>query len=180
MTSNQIAFAKHKEEQRHNLAMEGENKRHNVASEGVEGIKAQAASSQAGSSWFTAKELGRHNQAQEQINWYSAANLAQLQGAQTEKTSSEVGVQKGNLSESRRHNLATERVQGGTLSESQRHNVEMESQGRSELGIKQQQADTARKAQKAESFKDYVQGFKFGVDSANGVMSLFKPKQGKK
>lgn len=118
MTSNQIEFAKHKENQRHNRFVEGETKRHNVQEEGI--------------GWGNLGELGRHNRATESINWYSAANLAMYQAktgdaaliqaesarsqaqtaainAQTRKQ--ELENQRNVTEETVRHNQATEDIQ---------------------------------------------------------------------
>lgn len=65
MTSNQIEFAKHKENVRHNRFTETESKRHNVQEEGI--------------GWGNLGELSRHNRETESINWFSAANLATYQ-----------------------------------------------------------------------------------------------------
>lgn len=118
MTSNQIEFAKHKENQRHNRFVEGETKRHNVQEEGI--------------GWGNLGELGRHNRATESINWYSAANLAMYQAkagdaaliqaesarsqAQTaavnaETRKQELENQRNVTEETVRHNQATEDIQ---------------------------------------------------------------------
>lgn len=119
MTSNQIEFAKHRENQRHNRFVEGESKRHNIQDEGI--------------GWGNLNELGRHNRATESINWYSAANLAVYQAkagdaaltqaasarsqaetaainAQTRKQ--ELENQRNVTGETIRHNQATENIQG--------------------------------------------------------------------
>nr|AVX53686.1 putative ORF1 [Marmot picobirnavirus] len=77
MTRNQIAFAEHKENVRHNRATESqtdatlrETSRHNIASEGI--------------SSGTLSESVRHNKASEAVNWYTAQQLSYLQQAQAE------------------------------------------------------------------------------------------------
>lgn len=129
MTRNQIDFAKHKEDQRHNLEMESQGRyslqetaQHNRAQESI-------GRSNVGLGYANLGELSRHNRQQEAVNWFTAENLAYLQGEQARyydelrnKTQSEVGVQRGNLAvnaansitnlrsvlETGRHNLATE------------------------------------------------------------------------
>lgn len=100
MTHNQIDFARHKEERRHNLVGERETIRHNKASESIGSISAAAAASQASASHRMATETARHNLTTEDINWYTAENTAALQSAQAEqqtaladKTTSEIGVE---------------------------------------------------------------------------------------
>lgn len=118
MTSNQIEFAKHRENQRHNRFVEGETRRHNTQEEGI--------------GWGNLGELGRHNRVTESINWYSAANLAIYQAkagdaaltqaasarsqaetaavnAQTRKR--ELENQQNVTEETIRHNQATEAIQ---------------------------------------------------------------------
>lgn len=108
MTANQINFAKHKEDVRHNKASEA------VAS-------------------GTLSEAVRHNTASEAINWYTGQNLAKLQGYQgalaqaqavesgsrSDLYKSETGVRKQLADETRRHNIVSEIISGagalGTL-----------------------------------------------------------------
>lgn len=101
MTANQINFARHKEDVRHNRATEA------VAS-------------------GTLSESVRHNTATEAINWYTGRNLAKLQSAQsalagTQTTESEaradlygseVGVRQQQADEARRHNIVSEIIGG--------------------------------------------------------------------
>lgn len=117
MTSNQIEFAKHRENQRHNRFTETESRRHNVQEEGI--------------GWGNLNELSRHNRETESINWFSAANLATYQdrtgraaleqagaarsqaqtaaiNAQTRKE--ELKNSKDVTSESIRHNQTTEAI----------------------------------------------------------------------
>lgn len=140
MTRNQIDFAKHKENVRHNLEMEkqgyqtiGESVRHNKKSEDI-------GYANVGLGYSNLAELSRHNQQSEAVNWFTAQNLAYLQGEQAgyydalrEKTGSEVGVAQRNATtnalnyvvnlksilESGRHNKVTE-------NEIQRHNIATE------------------------------------------------------
>lgn len=135
MTSNQIAFAKVKEDRRHNRV-----------SESNDLIKARAAASQAGASWYSANELQRHNIATESINWYTAQSLAGLQSAQAGKLESETG-------ELVRHNLASE-----DLTQQQ-------------VDISEYDAETRRRAQKSGSFKDYTTG---GSAVANAFANLWQ------
>lgn len=100
MTHNQIDFARHREERRHNIVGERETSRHNKASESIGSISAAAAASQASASHRMATETARHNLTTENINWYTAKNAAMLQEAQAQqqmaladKTTSEVGVE---------------------------------------------------------------------------------------
>ena len=100
MTHNQIDFARHREERRHNIVGERETSRHNKASESIGSISAAAAASQASASHRMATETARHNLTTEGINWYTAENAAALQSAQAQqqlalaaKTASEVGVE---------------------------------------------------------------------------------------
>lgn len=65
MTANQIKYAEHLEQKRHNMASEAEQARHNVRSEDVGFYSAGAAYAGVG-------ENRRHNQEQERINWYIA------------------------------------------------------------------------------------------------------------
>lgn len=101
MTANQINFAKHKEDVRHNKASEA------VAS-------------------GTLSESVRHNTASEAINWYTGQNLAKLQGRQGELAQaqaaesstradlyeSEVGTKQQQIDETRRHNIVSEIISG--------------------------------------------------------------------
>lgn len=73
MTANQINYAKHLE-----------NVRHNVVSEAVEQERNQVSRYAAGASYAAVNESRRHNQEMEGINWYTAQNTAQLQGVQAE------------------------------------------------------------------------------------------------
>lgn len=117
MTSNQIEFAKHRENQRHNRFTETESKRHNVQEEGI--------------GWGNLGELSRHNRETESINWFSAANLATYQNvmgkaaleqagaARSQAQTAAVNAQtrkrelenaRDNTSENVRHNQATEAI----------------------------------------------------------------------
>lgn len=134
MTSNQIEFAKHKENQRHNRFTETESKRHNVQEEGI--------------GWGNLGELSRHNRETESINWFSAANLATYQDrtgraaleqagaarSQAETAAINAQTRKGELknakditSESIRHNQATESI-GETTNEIQADKVKKDFQ----------------------------------------------------
>lgn len=134
MTSNQIEFAKHRENQRHNRLTETESKRHNVQEEGI--------------GWGNLGELSRHNRETESINWFSAANLATYQNtmgkaaleqagaarsqAQTAAVSAQTRKEelknaKDMTSESVRHNQATEAI-GARSNEVQAEKVQKDYQ----------------------------------------------------
>lgn len=85
MTQNQIAFARLREDIRHNAATEGlsaltldETKRHNVSSEDV--------------NWYSAKEGARHNIAGENLNWYIGFTTADLNKARADESRANVDL----------------------------------------------------------------------------------------
>lgn len=90
MTSNQIKFAQHKEDVRHNLVSE----RQKVRDQEIGLITAEAARSQAATAAARQKEDYRHNIQTENINWWSTQNQ---------------------LAETNRHNTESERVAWGQL-----------------------------------------------------------------
>lgn len=97
MTANQINYAKHREESRHNLVGETqrtEELRHL-------GTQAAAAMSQARTAASRASEEARANAEKERVNWFSAK-------------------------ESARHNLTTEGAEASKLAESIRHSKQLE------------------------------------------------------
>lgn len=73
MTSNQIAFAVHKENQRHNRFSEREGKRHNIQSERI-------GQANVALGYSNLNEMFRHNYAQENIN----EQLAEIKGQEAE------------------------------------------------------------------------------------------------
>lgn len=133
MTRNQIDFAKHKENVRHNLEMEGqgrstidESKRHNLKSEDI-------GYANVGLGYSNLAELTRHNAQSEAINWFTAENLAYLQGEQAgyydalrSKTASEVGVAQRNATT----NALNYVVNLKSILEQGRHNVVGENETR--------------------------------------------------
>lgn len=194
MTHNQIAFAEHKENIRHNRFTEQESKRHNVQTEGV--------------GWAGVNESVRHNVATENINWYSARNLAGLQAAQSSAAYANAnlaseqaltegskrkqleasasyqqqqayteGTKRGSLHADTALKQAQESyyqgetgVRAGELSESKRHNLVSERQRRRELDIRTGSAI-------AEGYKDVAVGT-FGTKGMlNGIGSLLPIKK---
>lgn len=133
MTSNQINYAKHKEEVRHNKEMESQGRsviqetgRHNLASEDI-------GYSNVGLGYSNLAESSRHNRAQESINWFTAQNLAYLQGQQSEyysslsnKVSSEVGVERSKLVSGSLNSLFGNLQAQRQLGENIRHNTAVE------------------------------------------------------
>lgn len=136
MTANQIRYAEHKENVRHNKTSEGETKRHNVASEGIGRTQASAAMSQAGASWAGVAESSRHNREQESINWFQTQNqgdywgqlgtaaISQANSSRIQATSSarQADTAQKRQQEDVRHNTAVER-------ETSQHNTHTEVQG---------------------------------------------------
>lgn len=136
MTTNQIEYAKHKETQRHNLAVEGETNRANLAKE--------AETQRYNTLWVG--ETERSNRANEEIksqaNVINAGHYAR-QDAETRRSNlaneaikrSQVGLgyaQLGKdyayLEEQNRHNQVTENQTWGNLFETQRHNQSVENE----------------------------------------------------
>lgn len=97
MTANQINYAKHKEEVRHNLISE----RH-------EHQDVQTRRQQARTAQFTAQENQRHNQEQEAINWWSNRETQRHNQEQEATNWFNVRTVTG---ETERHNRQTELLQ---------------------------------------------------------------------
>lgn len=100
MTANQINYAKHQEDVRHNKATEAQRDQELVHI----GTQAQAAMRQATIASRSQREAVRHNQEQERVNWF----LGQEQ--QRHNVASE-GIASSQLAESIRHSKATESFQ---------------------------------------------------------------------
>lgn len=81
MTSNQIAFAVHKENQRHNRFSERESKRHNLRSERI-------GESNVALGYANLNEMFRHNYASEDIN----QQLADVKAQEADTRSRQVDV----------------------------------------------------------------------------------------
>lgn len=78
MTAQQIAYAKHREERRHNIATERLGRKQAAIAK----QQADASTSQASTAAARQGEDSRHNYEQELINWFATRNLASLQQAQ--------------------------------------------------------------------------------------------------
>lgn len=74
MTQNQIRFAEHRENQRHNRVTEEETQRHNVRTEQEQHYAAGASYASAGAAYASVAESARHNRNQELINWYAESD----------------------------------------------------------------------------------------------------------
>lgn len=189
MTHNQIAFAAHKENIRHNRFTEQESKRHNIQTEDV--------------GWAGVHESVRHNVATENINWYSARNLAGLQSAQSSAALASAnligeqaltegsrrkqleasatyqqqqalteGTKRGSLHADTALKQAQESyyqgetgVRAGELSENKRHNLVSERQRKRELDIRTGSAI-------AEGYKDVALATFGSRGLVNGIGSL--------
>lgn len=146
MTSNQIEYAKHTENVRHNLATEGiasgnlkENVRHNKASEGI--------------SSGNLDELKRHNLISESLTNQQILNnytvgIKQAHAAQSSAAAAQKQAQVASQRqfEDARHNIQSEIISmseiekkyanlGGQLGETVRHNREMENLKGSEIAF---------------------------------------------
>lgn len=150
MTANQINFARHKEEVRHNRVTEAEMGRHNKATESVgwAGVSATYAG---------IAETARHNQVMEDQGWYTAKGQVSLWGNQGEAVLMQAFAAQQNadsntmnaltnqdnartnalnaqtriseLGEQMRHNIAFEGIQQQIIDETVRHNKATEAQG---------------------------------------------------
>lgn len=101
MTQNQIAFARLREDIRHNQATEGytslelsEGARHNVATEG-ENYRHNVAGEQI--NWYNAGETNRHNTQTEGLNWYLAPSQADSYESQARYNDTRSDVARGEL-----------------------------------------------------------------------------------
>lgn len=91
MTSNQIAFAVHKENQRHNKFAEREGKRHNLQSERI-------GESNVALGYANLNEMFRHNYASEGIN----QQLADVKGSEAETHAKQAEIAEYNAETERR------------------------------------------------------------------------------
>lgn len=129
MTQNQIRYAEHLENTRHNKTTEQETGRHNVVTE------------QQG--WQTLGETARHNRQTEAVGWFTAQSAADLNEARIRQGDADVAT--------RRFSAYTERLKLPSIQQQaeaasdqadvaqQRANIEDE-----RTGILQQQADIAQ------------------------------------
>lgn len=165
MTANQIKFAEHRENVRHNQEMESQGRatisetgRHNLVQEGI-------GQSNVGLGYANLGELSRHNQAQEAVNWFTAENLAYLQGSQSDyyqtlgsKVASEVGVERSKLVQSGISTLYTNLLNQQRLGEDVRHNTASESEiarsNRASEDIRRKQVSETKRHNKATEHVD--------------------------
>lgn len=91
MTSNQIAFAVHKENQRHNRFSEQEGRRHNLRSERI-------GESNVALGYANLNEMFRHNYASEDIN----QQLADVKQVESDTHAKEAGIAEYNAETQRR------------------------------------------------------------------------------
>lgn len=126
MTHNQIEYAEHLENVRHNKESETELGRHNQATEKAE-IERNRISD------YSARETARSNRENERIRDTSnAINAVSAQGQYLRGLASLESAR-----ESSRHNIASEL-------ESQRHNVEMEANAMDQVSVARQNARTSQ------------------------------------
>lgn len=189
MTKNQIDFAKHKEEMRHNQEMEAqgrttisENKRHNIASENVGWGNVMVGRS-------NVAETQRHNVSTEAINWYQSEALANLQSELAKQAntnsqfiSSNIGVQRDTLKETQRHNLGMEDIYSGQNAETVRHNtaVELETNRSNlmrELQNATSQRETRRHNQAAEMIDSVIADYR-GMEAKSKSFESFTRSMG--
>mgnify|MGYP000803976870 CR=1 FL=1 len=164
MTNNQINYAVHKENQRHNLVTEGETGRHNLAQE-VETNRSNVAreTETRRNNIASLNELNRHNQATEAQGWYNAYT----QRAYTQ----------GTLAETHRSNVAREALteyanitSRQQAAETARHNFVSEVYERQQANAAQQNAASnamSANAKLIDSIWRNVNG------SVNAVANLF-------
>lgn len=122
MTANQINYAKHREDVRHNLRSEQQKDRDLAI--GEKNAVTNAYSAETGR--LSHYETARHNREQESINWFQSRETARHNVV----SESQFATQ---LAETQRHNVASEQlqsrqtaVQESQLSESIRHNSSVE------------------------------------------------------
>lgn len=101
MTSNQVAYAAHLEDVRHNTVSEQETERSNKARE--------AETSRHNQVWE--QETSRHNQVVEQQGWASLEETNRHNLATEDIGRQQVDFQRANLRETVRHNAASENLQ---------------------------------------------------------------------
>lgn len=101
MTANQINYARHQEDVRHNLETESQGRqviaetgRHNLVTEDI--------------GWYNAYEAGRHNRETESIGWFTAKETKRHNIAQEGIGWANVNLGYANLAEVTRHNKANE------------------------------------------------------------------------
>lgn len=166
MTTNQIKFAEHKENVRHNLETESQGRRgldetgrHNLASEGI-------GRAQVGATYASIAEQRRHNIETEGINWFTAQNTAQLQQSQGYQAQSQ-----GRYNDARTGWTTVQSILAPQQHyETVRHNQAQEGIGQSQVEVQQQQANiAAQQAQSAQQRADTEQ-FKTYSDLAMDVL----------
>lgn len=135
MTANQIAFAKHLEEKRHNAETERQGK-----------TDVQSRQISAAANWWQAQtasarqsEDARHNAETERTNWFSTL---EAQRANQEREAIQWWVNRATAGEAQRHNLETERLAQLNYSETERSHRAQEALTSQSTRVAQQRADT--------------------------------------
>lgn len=116
MTANQIAYARHLEERRHNVETESQGRR-DVESRA---LTANASWWQAETAMRSQQEGARHNREAEATNWFAAL---ETQRANTEREAIQWWANRAQVEETQRHNRAAE-------TETQRANIANETERR--------------------------------------------------
>lgn len=129
MTANQIAYARHREDARHNRMTE----RAGFAQAKASMLQAQAAGTQAAAAKLRQSEELRHNQQTEAINWFVSEQTAQLQQAQRELAIRDAASHERQAEAAYRSSsaaLAQAAAQQSAVAESIRHNLSVENETR--------------------------------------------------
>lgn len=172
MTANQINYAKHREDVRHNLATEAQR---DVELRHI-GSQAAAALQQAATAGRAQRETERHNQEQERVNWF----LGQEQ--QRHNVASE-GIASSQLAESIRHSKMTEAFQD-------RSTIVQEELGKSQIKLQdaqgqavlrqaaasEKQAAAASQSALAQTMQAQVAGLRQAEDARHNVAQEMQAK----
>lgn len=163
MTSNQIAYAKHREEARHNrvqerhehrqtdaLASQAETARMRAVEEGRHNLEQER------TNWWSAQEQGRHNLRTEDINFMTGSSQVRYQGAMgvaalrnAASSERQAAVSERNAYVNERNAAVNERlasVSENTLAETIRHNGVFEAET-SRHNVMQEQLESSRLAE---------------------------------